>query len=370
MKKLDRYILGEFFAPLGLVVLGMAMLVALVQVVDTLPRLRENNTSGTLIALYHLLQFPYLVTQAVPVGVMLATLVALGNLARGSELAAMGAGGVSRARIALPILMAALGVSLSLWAVSELVVPRATTASRYVLKALIEKRDVNFDTPWRNHMTKRLSGDRALYARDFDAHLGRMAEVTVVRTVNGRVAQRLDAERLNFIKGKQWQAEKGIERTFDSTGQLSAARSFREWPLDLGVIPTDLMVDSDKRDEDLLQLSMAQLSNIVDLLRATGSDFRRELICLHVRISYPFSCLVLALLGVSLPYLFPSGRRATTGAALGVLVSLACGILFLVFIKIGISLGTSGKLPVILSAWIGNIVFAIAGGWTLWKVNR
>lgn len=348
----------------------MALLVALVQVVDTLPRLREFGGSGGQIVLYHLLLFPYIVTQAVPVGVMLATLVALGNLARGSELAAMGAGGVSRARIALPILGAALGVSLVLWAVSELVVPKATATARYVLKAKIEKRDLVYDTPWRTDMAKRLSDDRMLYSRGFHAQLQRFNDLTLVRLSNGRIVQRLDATQVAFLSGTRWKAENGIERVFDNNGHLQTARSFREWPIDLGVGPQDLMVDSDKRDEDLLQMSMRELSSLVTLLRATGSEFRRELICLHVRISYPFSCLVLALLGVSLPYLFPSGRRAATGAALGVLVSLGFGILFLVFIKIGISLGTSGRLPILLSAWIGNILFAIAGGWTLWKVNR
>ena len=36
MKKLDRYILGEFLAPLALVVLGLASLMLLVQVVEKL----------------------------------------------------------------------------------------------------------------------------------------------------------------------------------------------------------------------------------------------------------------------------------------------------------------------------------------------
>ena len=96
MRKLDRYILSEFLGPLGLVTVGLATLVLLVQLVDQLPRLKQWNPSGADVLLYYVLQFPYLVTQVVPVAVMLATLIALGSLARGSELTAMGAGGVSR----------------------------------------------------------------------------------------------------------------------------------------------------------------------------------------------------------------------------------------------------------------------------------
>jgi lipopolysaccharide export system permease protein len=120
----------------------------------------------------------------------------------------------------------------------------------------------------------------------------------------------------------------------------------------------------------LLQLSISELSSIIRRLKSTGADYQKELVCLNLRISYPFSCLILALLGVSLPYLFPTGRRAMTGAALGFLVSLVCGMLYLVSIQIGISLGKSGILPALLSAWLGNILFAAAGIFVLWKVNR
>ncbi len=106
---------------------------------------------------------------------------------------------------------------------------------------------------------------------------------------------------------------------FTADGLEQSVRPFKEWPEDLGASPRDFMVDSDKREQDLLQLSIAQLSDIIERQDATGADDRKERVCLQLRISYPFSCLILALLGVSLPYLFPQGRRALTGAALNLL---------------------------------------------------
>jgi lipopolysaccharide export system permease protein len=369
-KKLDRYILSEFAAPLGLVVLGLAFLVLLVQFVDTLPRLREWGARGQDIVLYFIFQFPYLATQVLPVGVMLATLVSLGGLSRSSELTAMGAGGISRARIARPLLLAALGISLGLFAVSETIVPAASARSRYIQKVQIEKRDVDYDTPWRNNMAKNLSGGRQLYARDFDAQAATMQGLVVATFDKQTLRRRLDAEHAAWTKDGTWILRDGVERLFTADGLEQSVRPFKEWPEDLGASPRDFMVDSDKREQDLLQLSIAELYNIITRLKATGADYRKELVCLNVRISYPFSCLILALLGVSLPYLFPQGRRALTGAALGLLVSLGCGMLYLVSIQVGISLGKSGALPVVLAAWLGNIVFTAAGLGVLWKVNR
>lgn len=371
MKKLDRYILGEFFGPLALVVLGLASLVLLVQMVDQLPRLREWHPTAPQIILFYAFQFPYLVTQVVPVAVMLATLIALGGLSRGSELTAMGAGGVSRLRIAMPILAASLAISLGLLLVSETVVPGASARSRYIQKVQIEKRNIDWDQPWRDHMAKNLPGGRQLYTVNFDAQGGTLQTVILMGyDGKGLLTRRVDADGALWQSDDRWLLSKGVDRSFDAKGRESSIHFFESQVADLGANPHDFMVDLDRRVEDLMQLSIMELKAIGDRLRATGADDRQERVCMQVRVSYPFSCLILALLGVGLPYLFPSGKRALTGAAVGLVVALGCGMMYLVFIQVGVSLGTSSVLPVALSAWLGNLVFAAVGAGVLWKVNR
>jgi lipopolysaccharide export system permease protein len=370
MKKLDRYILKEFAAPLALVVLGLASLTLLVQVVDTLPRLREWKATAAQIVGFHAFQFPYLVAQVLPLGVMLATLTALGALARSSELAAMGAGGISRVRIARPLLWAALGLSVALFGFSETLVPAASERSRWIQKVQIEKRDVDFDQSWRDHMAKNLPSGGQLYTVNFDALTGLMRRLAILRFEDGVLRERIDAASAQHQQGHLWELGPGVERRFDAQGREVSARLFDSHQVDLGAGPRDFMVDSDKRETDLAQLSIAELSRIRERIRSTGGNDRQVRIVQQLRYSYPLSCLILALLGVSLPYLFPTGKRAMAGAALGVLASLACGMLYLVIIQVGVSLGKSGNLPVVLSAWLGNIVFGLAGAYTLWRVNR
>jgi lipopolysaccharide export system permease protein len=370
MKALDKYILKEFFEPLLLVVTGLASLVLLVQVVDMLPRLREWQAPANLIVLYHLASFPYIASQVLPVGVMLATLISLGSMARNSELAAARAGGISSFRLALPILVASFLISLFLLLVSQTLIPRCTYYSRYIQKVLIEKRNLEFDVQWRSNMAKSLSDDRQLYAREYDGALGVMQDVILIQRTKSVIIERYDAKRMAYDPDHGWSLFDGIERTFNAEGDEKTVRHFTQWPVPMTEKPTDFMVDSDKKEQDLLKLSISELAAIIDVLKQTGADYRKELTCLNVCISYPFSCLILALLGVSLPFLFPSGRRAMTGAAMGILVSLGCGMLYLVLIQIGLSLGKSGALPVIPAAWLGNVVFLIIGGFTLLKINR
>ncbi len=369
IKRLDRYVLSEFLAPLGLITLGVASLFLLVDVVDSLPRLREWKAPWHLIALYHLFHFPYVVAQVLPLGVMLASLIALGNLARGSELTAARAGGISVARLGAPILVMATLLSALLFGASELLLPKTNYYARYIKKALIEKRDLDFDRPWKDHMAKSLSKNRNLYALNYDAHSAVARSVVMARVENGRVLQRIDAERLAWNQN-QWEFQKGVERIFDAQGELVSERNFTEWPLDIDEKPNDFMMDEGKRDEDVIALSIAELDQVIAILKNTGSDTRREQVCRQIRYSYPLACLVLALLGISLPFLFPHGRRAMTGAAIGTVASILTAMLYLVFTQVGLSLGKNGQLPITISAWIANLVFTLIGAIALWRANR
>ncbi len=371
MRRLDRYILGEFLAPLGLIVSGMAVLVLLVQMVDQLPRLRQFNPTTAEVFLYYAYQFPYIATQVVPVAVMLAVLVAMGGLARTSELTAMGAGGVSRLRVALPLLAAGLGVSLALLGLSETLVPLATARSRYIEKVSIEKRNLDWDQPWRSDMAKRLPGGRQLYTQTFDAQDGTMRPVIVVAAApDGTELERIDADEARWVGGGRWRLTGGVDRLFRPDGSEAKVTRFAQEVLALDAAPADFAVDTQRRPEDLLEMSVAELTDLADRIRDTGGDDREERVCVQVRLSYPFSCLILAMLAAGLPYLFPSGKRALTGAAIGLVVSLASGMLYLVFVQVGISLGTSSTLPPAPSAWLGNLVFGAAGSAVLWRANR
>jgi lipopolysaccharide export system permease protein len=368
-KKLDLYLLREFLSPLALMALGLASLVTLVQAVDSLPSFRDFHAPLYLIFLYHLCKLPLLLTYVMPVAVMLSTLVALGGLARTGEIAAMQSGGVSVLRLARPLLAAGLVIWALLFSISEWLVPYATDRSLYIQKVLIQHRPGIWGAVARERVAMNLAGDRQAYIEHWDGEKDVMIGVTALRNDQGRLVERVDAAQARYEDG-HWFLLDGVARRFDAMGLEASAESFTRQAWDIPEQPSDFLVESNQREEDLLQLSVAQLSKIIRILKLTGADYQRELVCLHVRISYPFSCFVLALLGVSLPFLFPTGRRAVVGAAIGLLVSLCSGMIYLVCIQVGLSLGKSGVLPALPAAWIGNLFFLGLGLFALRKATR
>ncbi|PQJ78552.1 LptF/LptG family permease [Polaribacter porphyrae] len=112
MKILDRYILKSFLVPFFatfLIVLFVLVMQALWQTFE--------NIAGKGISFMFILKFLYYTTlmiipQALPIGVLLSSIMALGNLGENYEFAAAKSAGISLQRLVRPIAILAIGLSI------------------------------------------------------------------------------------------------------------------------------------------------------------------------------------------------------------------------------------------------------------------
>ena len=77
---------------------------------------------------------------------------------------------------------------------------------------------------------------------------------------------------------------------------------------------------------------------------------------LHRKLAFPFSALVMVLLGI--PFSFVVGRR---GALYGVATSLVIAILYWAVMETFQALGENAILPPLLAAWAPNLIFSATG---------
>lgn len=111
MKVLDKYILKSFLSPFFatfLIVLFVLVMQALWQTFE--------NIAGKGISVAFILKFLYYTTlimtpQALPIGVLLSSIMALGNLGENYEFAAAKSAGISLHRLVRPLVFLAIGIS-------------------------------------------------------------------------------------------------------------------------------------------------------------------------------------------------------------------------------------------------------------------
>ncbi len=125
MRILDRYLLREFA---GYLLLGLAGFVVIFVVVDLFEKIDvflDHRAPLPLVVQFYLYLAPDVVVKVLPVALLLATFLALGQLNKFGELTAMRSAGLSLWRILVPVFgVAALCSMLSLF-LGEYVVPGA-----------------------------------------------------------------------------------------------------------------------------------------------------------------------------------------------------------------------------------------------------
>lgn len=349
MRLIDRYILRELG---GIFLFGVAIFTGLLLVITHLffvARVAADvglpiRTSLALLVL----KVPYFVVFALPMSMLLATLLAFGRLSDRNEISAMRTTGWSLGRITAPVLLVGVvvtGVSLYM---NEYVVPK--TESRYgemfaqAVRAPVRKvlRDVLFREP--------VDGvESVFFARELDAHEGVMSRVVITQFLAGRPARLIEAGRARYGPDG-WVLEDGtIYLLGDAIGVKTEFRRMR-----VALRRTPQQMAAARRDP--AEMTIRELREEIAALRAAGESVVRYAVNLHFKLALPASSVIFALLAVPLG-LRPHQSGRSTGLGLTILVVLA----YYVMMTVTLQLGERGQLTPILAAWLPNMSVGAAG---------
>lgn len=358
MTVISRYIAASFIR-MGTLCTGSFIVIYLV--IDFLEKIgRFTRAQGKLhhIFLFFLNKIPEITNQVIPLAVLMGTLLTLGALARHSEITAMRGCGISMARIAAPILVAALIISCLSFLIAELVIPSSFAKTKYIQEVLIEKK--NFNAFFRQQNIWFHEENLVLQARTFNPAQGKLMGIIIWQLgPNMKPVQRIEAKS-GIFTSKGWLLNDVIIRSLKGGNVLSIVRK-KEFPVALSLKMVDLKV----LEEETNTLSLIALKRYCNKLKKGGYDATRYLAQFHSRISFPFASLVMAFLGI--PFALRGGR--TSGIAVGIGISLGIGFAYFAINAVLLSFGQAGILPPIVSAWAANFIFAAAGVWLAMTIN-
>ncbi len=358
MKILDRYLLREFSGYLFLGTFGFVAILLVVEVFQRIDVFLDQHTSPAIIGRYMLYVAPEKIVQILPVAMLLATFLALGQLNKFGELAAMRSAGLSLLRILAPIFGLALLVTLGVFAFDELVVPAANQARDATL-------DHDIERVHRENLTERADvtylgeGGRIFLMRLYLIREKRMHEVSLQEFGHGQLLRRIDADEASWDRD-HWVFSSGVVRTFE--GGTEIARPFTRMSVHgLQERPEDFA----REERNPAEMSYSELRRYVIRLRASGARIAGHLVDLHLKLALPLVNLIVVMIGGAI-----ATRLRTQSAALGFGLSIAIAILYYAFVRLGQAFGHNGALPPYVASWSGNILFGAVGTWMLWGAQR
>jgi lipopolysaccharide export system permease protein len=346
---LDRYLLREFTAYLVLGLLGFVTIFIVVDVFEKIDVFLDHRAAASLILRFYLYRSPEVIVQVLPVALLLATFLSLGQLNKFGELTAMRAAGLSLIRILLPVLGVALLAAAGALALGEGVVPAANRERDRIYNQQIQQIRPR-PVAERADVTYLGAGGRIFYMRLYLVDERRMHEVSLQEFADGVLRRRVDAAEASW-DGDRWVFTSGFLRTFESGRET--VQPFRRMALaGIRERPEDFAKESRRPDE----MSYPELRAYVEKLRASGGRVSNYLVDLHLKLAFPLVNVIVVMIGAPV-----ATRLRLQSAALGFGLAVTISFFYYGFMRTGQALGHNGALPPYLAAWLGDLVFGTVG---------
>ena len=367
MKLIDRFISRELIVNIlfSIAVLSLVLVVGNI-FRKLLPLLVNHDVPAETLLTFIAYVLPYSLIFTIPWGLLTAILLVFGRLSADNELIALRSNGVSILRISLPLyLIAIVATAICLWLNVE-VAPAAQEKLRTAI----------FDLATRNPMALFGSDQvidqfpgRKIYVGKKDGN--KLDNITVFEMNGDDIPIRVTHARTGILE-TDLPNKRILMRLYNARYQQRDEKD----PMDLrkirdgiymaeGTLPISLdeLYERDRRRPNRSALSLEQL---LDQLK-TG-DVRQKSASrteINKRLSFPFSCLAFALIGV--PLGVTAHRRETS---IGFAMSLIVAVFYFLFIIIADALRGNAKVHPELLVWFPNVLFLALGFWMFRRLNR
>jgi len=358
MRILDRLIARECLKLIGLALTLFMGVYLIVDLFEKLPRFLEAHVRPDLVLRYYALSLPTIFIQVLPVAVLLASLLTLGNMARYNEVLAMKMGQVGSLRIAAPCLAVGIAASGCAWVASEYLAPPMSERALNIWRTQVQRLPA-YSVTKNSDIWYRAQDNRFVYISLLEAQSGTIRGMSIFELSPAfALLRRYDAQEAVW-NGNGWHLHRGYRMSF-SGGELEKLTPFT----DMAVPLSEQVQDFARIARSPEEMTFVQLRQYIERLESSGVKAARYRVDLQAKVAIAMVSLVMAVLGVSFGL-----RTGKAGVMIWVGACIPLGFLYWVLLSLGIQLGRGGALPPFVAAWLPNIVFAVAGLVSLWRVR-
>lgn len=326
--------------------IALLAIYAIIEVFDKSRYLGQGLTTSLLVE-YILLKTPYMITEFMPVILLISASIYVSEISHHQELAALRAAGLGVDNLLLPLMTIGLLAALFNFAVGEWVTPTTNQRVDIIEKVHIDHRSgTSRGVQW-------LKDGRRFY-RLTPLTDQRYAMLLIDTDDKGGWVRRIDAAIARYKDGKWFLRDAYISTPSSVEGMVMEHK--QSFSFDTSVGPDTADPPNPK------QMQFMELFNYADDLEKAGlhsADFR---LTLHQKIAAPVACMIMVLLAVALSMNMGSRISATSK---GLITAITLGLLFYVLGNLASTLVGGFNLPPFYAAWLPNLIFGGLAGYLL-----
>lgn len=356
---LDRYIMGTFFAALGVFTIAFAALFTVVDFAAKLTRFLALDPQivkmpiAVFMAKYYALRFPMILTYLLPTVVLFAAIFTVIKMSRNNELLPIVTSGTSLRRTSVPFLVAAFGAALIMAGMDEFVLAKLGDPIAETEEILSSQGFV--------YGVGSYDGRTYLYSWKYDNVSKEMRKVRITcLNEQAHATTVVEAEICGWDpRLKRWRAFNGEiqypgETIFPEGGGRPVPRSE---PIDSKgyVVEAFFTPEEVRRSSFTSQFPFSPLRELLEKARRYP-HIPSFLMKVYSRFAFPLSPMVLLLLG--LPFIVATTSKSfIRGLLLCFLLAMGYYVAHFAFLD----LGNRGAIPPLVAGWTPTGLFGSFG---------
>lgn len=339
-----------FYGCLGRTLTTMVALLAIYIIIELFDKSRYlgHGLTGSLLTEYLMLKMPFMISEFMPVIMLLSASIYISEISHHQELVAMRAAGLGLNKVATPILAVGLLAAAFSFMIGEWVTPITNTRLDVIERVNIQHRadHAHQGVQWlkdghRFYRLTPLGGDRfAMMMLETDA--------------KGAWLRRMDAAQASYHDGRWSLSRVYISEPEAGEGMQLYFKKRVEFASRTG--PDTAAPPSPRH------MRFNELYRYANNLQRAGLNASDYVFTLHRKFASPAACLVMALLALALCMNMGSRIAATSW---GLISAITLGLLFYVVGNASGLLAGGERLPAAYAAWLPMLVFGGLAGFLL-----
>ena len=350
MRKLDRYIISNYWRTFLFVCLALSMIAMVIDYSEKVEEFIDEPVTNQEIIFDYYLNFILWINGVLwPLFALIAVIFFTSRLANNSEIISIFNAGVSFNRLMRPYLIAGGTIALLHFAGNHYIIPRGNKTKLDFEHAYVWKesdrgksRDIHmFIGPQEKAFVK--------YYRKKDTTL---VDFRLERFEGNQMKYLLKARSVEWKKEPDHWTLRGYEiRTFDGMKETLVEGEGKTIDTTLNLHPSDFVRYTNQKE----MLTTGELLDFIKKEKARGLiNTRIYQIELYRRSADPVSIIILTLIGMAV-----AARKVRGGMGLHLGLGIVLSAVFIFLSRLSITFASSESMPVLLGVWLPNIVFTI-----------
>ena len=343
---LDRYMMKAFIKNLVIGILGSIVIFFSLDFFAIIREVTSGNLAWAEVPVLAINTIPRIISyDMMHMAALIGSLITMSALTSSLEIVALKTSGVRFRRIVMAPLILAFTLSLSLMLFTEFVSVYSSKNAKSMWRKLrgtvISKIKTN----------KYFRSDNKFYRLGrIDGYANSVRDFQMV-TVDGiDVKTIFNAKKGNFDKeNKKWTFTNVIINNIVEDN----IETHDTYELDMKETPSDFL----RFEFDKIELTLHEIQENIHFLEASGGDPQRLVTHVyHQRFAYPFSILIMTIIGLALV-----SRFSRAGTSHAVTMGILVGFAYYIVVEIAKAMGLGRVWPMLLTAWLPNLIFLLIG---------